>query len=862
MPEGSAAKARDSGSRRGRPLDADGLLFDPRRHFEALFLKIRRHLDNDRPDLAFPYADRRCRLLRPDARDFLLRSEISRRAGLLSEGARDLDRALELDPTDRHVLQVALIWGEPAQKSLAARLALSDDDPDAALAALAVDWLASEGETLLFSVCRRDRLLTGWAAWTGAAEIHLRLVGDFEESVVLSPESDHWLANEIRFAATIRWPAEENFETATLLRDGSPVATRVLKVGSRVYADVAREPVALSVIVPVYEDFTATCACFEALFAQGSPIAMRIIAVDDASPNADLRAWLDNQAATGRVVLLRNDQNLGFAASVNRALKLCPEGDVVLLNADALPPPGSLARLAEVARSSPDIGTVTPFSNNGEYTSLPVANAANPMEAPADIARIDILAHQANGFDFVDLPNGIGFCLFVTRACLDAVGRLPELYDRGYFEDVEFCLRAREKGFRNVCATGVYVGHEGSRSFLAEKRRLVMRNLAILERRFPEYQAESASFVEADPLRRARGAVEALLPADVGRVALVCAGGARFLARSRAEVLAKDGGPAPMICVCADARAELRGVPNGWPQSLDFPLNDRAGLQRLLAFLRATKISRIELFDPLALEPALLAALVRLGVRVEIAAGDLEWAIPMRTPFDGACRASDAPGLCPSCAEGAFQVGAEEEVRRRRLKRKRAILARADAVRPLDRMSEQIAAHMFGDVAVEPFVVPPVAARPSSHPAAGGVLAMILPQPDARAERIVVAFGRALRRLDELARIVVFGACVNDLAVMRTGNIFVAGPVEIDEYDRLLRQYEISALMSPYRGRLFGWTDRLSNAFAMPKACFDYSFGKLTLEDGDLALDPRLCDAKAASRAAQWFAALPRRAAR
>jgi GT2 family glycosyltransferase len=89
----------------------------------------------------------------------------------------------------------------------------------------------------------------------------------------------------------------------------------------------------------------------------------------------------------------------------------------------------------------------------------------------------------------------------VTRACLDAVGVLSSRYDRGYLEDVDFCLRAREHGFRNVCAPSVYVGHAGSRSFGSGKRSLVVRNLAIIERRFPNYRAECAAFVALDPLR-------------------------------------------------------------------------------------------------------------------------------------------------------------------------------------------------------------------------------------------------------------------------------------------------------------------------------------------------------------------------
>lgn len=47
---------------------------------------------------------------------------------------------------------------------------------------------------------------------------------------------------------------------------------------------------------------------------------------------------------------------------------------------------------------------------------------------------------------------------------------------------------------RNLCATGVYVGHVGSRSFRTDKRRLVMRNLATLEQRFPGCTSESLPF--------------------------------------------------------------------------------------------------------------------------------------------------------------------------------------------------------------------------------------------------------------------------------------------------------------------------------------------------------------------------------
>jgi GT2 family glycosyltransferase len=205
--------------------------------------------------------------------------------------------------------------------------------------------------------------------------------------------------------------------------------------------------------------------------------------VNDASPDAAINDYLAGVGKDRRVELLTNDTNLGFVGSVNRALAGIPRGDILLLNADTIVPDNFVDRLAAAAHSSPGIGTVTPLSNNGEFTSFPIANTAKPLPPLAEMAALDRIAAQANAGRIVTIPNGIGFCLYVTRACLDSVGALSNRYHRGYLEDVDFCLRARECGFRNVCAPFVYVGHAGSRSFGKGKRSLVVRNLAIIERR-------------------------------------------------------------------------------------------------------------------------------------------------------------------------------------------------------------------------------------------------------------------------------------------------------------------------------------------------------------------------------------------
>ncbi len=846
-------------------MNGDALFFDPRRHYEALALLASEQLERGEFRAAFRYADRRCRLAK-NAHDFLLRAEASRRAGETRFAAKDLARAIEIDPTDPLVNRMVLRQGSPEQKRSAARATIAAPATDRDALRPAVAFLFDDGARMLFRLGRDGLFFRGWLAWAGKGPLRMILQAEEALEFEVPADPDHWLAGASWSCAEIETPDESGgLRRLDFFLDGAEVGSfspppapwrRERKSQCAASPAPNENSGVLNVIVPVYEDFDATRACLEALLREKSRIARRLMVVDDASPDARLRAWLDQRAAMGLFELIRTERNLGFAASVNRALAFCPQGDVLLVNADVSPPPAFLDRLAEIARSAPDIGTVTPLSNNGEFTSFPERFVVNPLPEPEEIARLDNLAQRANGALTIDMPNGIGFCLYITRACLDAVGPLPEIYDRGYYEDVEFCLRAREKGFRNVCAAGVYVGHAGARSFGADKRRLVMRNLAALERRFPAHTLECASFLEADPLKKSCGAVEALAPMDGDVVLLVCGEGASdLLAREEARRIADaEDEPAPLVCACAadGASVAFRAAGAGAPQSLQLSLRSGQGLRTLESYLRATNLRRIEIFDPSAPPDALLALLLELDLPISLVCADLDWVFPLRLPPQSPCRAPDSAEPCPSCAADVFAL-AEEDAPAPRLERWRGLLARDAAIKPLDPMGEIFVAQVFAGAQVAETPAPAPAAPVARVSASGGVLAVVTPQPSALSDRLIVALGHALLRGAASNRIVVLGRCADDLAVMSLANVFVAGKVETDEYERLLRQYEVSALMSPYRTRFFGRLDRLSRIYGLPKAFFDWTFGKTPAGAGDLSLDPRLCDAKAAARIAGWL---------
>ena len=90
--------------------------------------------------------------------------------------------------------------------------------------------------------------------------------------------------------------------------------------------------------------------------------------------------------------------------------------------------------------------------------------------------------------------------------------------------------------------------------------------------------------------------------------------------------------------------------------------------------------------------------------------------------------------------------------------------------------------------------------------------------------------------------------------MMAVGNVYIAGALN-EEESATVSLYGAGKLLSPYRTQGFGRLDALAGLTGAPKAYFDWSFGALARETNDLALDPRLCNERAARAIARWLLA-------
>jgi GT2 family glycosyltransferase len=262
------------------------------------------------------------------------------------------------------------------------------------------------------------------------------------------------------------------------------------------------------IAMPVFNGFEATERCLASLAVTRIEAKHRIVIINDASTDARIAPMLDthSQAHPKRAIEVRhNAVNRGFTWNVNQAIAaLRADEQLLLLNSDTLVTNGWLDEMLLTAKSDSRIGTVTPFSNNATICSLPDFSREWPVPNASERERIAKLL-AANRVAPIDLPTAIGFCMLITRNCLDAVGKFDvENFPRGYGEENDFCRRAEARGFRNVLCPNAYVAHEGGQSFSAEKTELMRVGGERLLAKHPDYNDVVAEWIRRDPVKARR----------------------------------------------------------------------------------------------------------------------------------------------------------------------------------------------------------------------------------------------------------------------------------------------------------------------------------------------------------------------
>ena len=226
----------------------------------------------------------------------------------------------------------------------------------------------------------------------------------------------------------------------------------------------------LAIIIINYRTPELVEDCLSKMQSDIDTLDARVVIVDNHSNDGSadrLEDWLENFLARESVSLIRSDQNTGFSGGNNTGIASQVAEFYLLLNSDAYVRPGAIEALLETANACPKAGIIGPrlewpdgtaqtscFRYHSPASELISAAGTGPITKL--LKRYDVPLAQ---LEVVTHPQWVSFaCVLVRGDVIRQVGQMDDGYFM-YYDDVDYCRRARDAGWDAVYQPSAHVVH-------------------------------------------------------------------------------------------------------------------------------------------------------------------------------------------------------------------------------------------------------------------------------------------------------------------------------------------------------------------------------------------------------------------
>ncbi len=214
-----------------------------------------------------------------------------------------------------------------------------------------------------------------------------------------------------------------------------------------------------AIIIVTYNSQACIGELLESLVGSG---ADSIVVVDNGSSDTTV-PLIEGWPGVGLV----RSTNVGYAGGVNRGVRAVPDADAYLvLNPDLVVYPGLIPALM-TALVDPGVGLVVPqvLGTDGHRQDSLRREPSIPRALGLNWTGMELFSEYVKGDDAYLMPCDVdwalGAAIMFTRECYEAIGPWDESFFL-YSEETDFCLRARDAGWRTrFVPEAVVVHHEG-----------------------------------------------------------------------------------------------------------------------------------------------------------------------------------------------------------------------------------------------------------------------------------------------------------------------------------------------------------------------------------------------------------------
>lgn len=202
--------------------------------------------------------------------------------------------------------------------------------------------------------------------------------------------------------------------------------------------------------------------CLRSVFESTQRLSLEVYLVDNASADGTAAAV---EAEFPQVRILRNEERRGFSTNNNMVLRRGHGRYVMLLNDDTLVLEGALDRMVTFMDAHPEAGAVGAFLQNPDGSFQP-SFAKFPRPLTEGLWPVAGWSHRLipTAEDPIEVDSVCGAAMLVRREVAEQVGHLDEDFDPIYSEEVDWCYRIKQAGWRIYACPQAQVVHYGSQT--------------------------------------------------------------------------------------------------------------------------------------------------------------------------------------------------------------------------------------------------------------------------------------------------------------------------------------------------------------------------------------------------------------
>lgn len=277
------------------------------------------------------------------------------------------------------------------------------------------------------------------------------------------------------------------------------------------------DAVDLSVVLVTWNSLAVTAAALESIRATTRGIRYEVFVIDNGTTKDDTVAELPRRFPWVRFIT--NSENRGFTQANNQGIREARGRHVLLLNNDTVQTENALGEAVRYLDAHPEVGALGIMHRNNDAEKT-FQSSFYPFPRPVT----DILGVWGWGGPRTppevreqDTDWVCGSFLLMRRECLDQIGPLDERFFI-YDEDVDWCLRAKQAGWKVRFWPGVSMVHLGAQAnpLMRDKTLVMFRSHVSYLRKHHGWPA-AAAFYSAMGVKLTLASAKQMLRLVVGR---------------------------------------------------------------------------------------------------------------------------------------------------------------------------------------------------------------------------------------------------------------------------------------------------------------------------------------------------------